>query len=204
MLSLSCTQRPDSAESTSSTTTGDTSGPGASETGATPVTSGPAPTITTTESSSSTEADPSTSTGLATTTSTDPETDSTTVSHDCDHVIGDESQINPAFDECDPEPCLPGEICVLTLECQLIPVLCTPLYNNDECWIEQSPAHCMQIPPECDRDPEGLQHCLEEDDDVHGYSPCHFGGEYEDGVLDCYYIYDQCQHADGFVYPFCE
>lgn len=49
-------------------------------------------------------------------------------------------------------------------------------------------------------DPDGLKACLEQ----WNYYLCRYGGTYEDGVLECFYISDQCYEGMDFPYtPMC-
>ncbi len=58
----------------------------------------------------------------------------------------------------------------------------------------------VEAPAECDSDPEGLEHCLE--GEGYWFSLCEYGGGYENRVMDCSYISDQCHEGDGFLHPF--
>lgn len=116
----------------------------------------------------------------------------------CSGAVGDATNLHPPVLECGGDPCAPGEVCVQRLACVFLPNLCEYYGSADDCYVEQEPTVCVAIPGECEEDPEGLEHCLEQGDDLCGFGRdclCRYGGDYADGVLDCDYSPDQCSEG---------
>mgnify|MGYP006870797064 CR=1 FL=1 len=218
-MGLSCNQRPDGATDDTTTTAGVDSGTfGVSETGAAPTTSGTGDGATTddplsggvmtgdtghTTAATTSGADANTSSSS----STDTDPPSGTTGFSCGGAVGDSTHLQPPINECEPGPCEPGEVCVVRLNCPEIPNLCDdddiPEWE-DNCYVEQSPRYCVPIPEACERDPQGIEVCLEGWEDCFGYEEClcRYGGEYHQGVLVCHYALDQCSEG-GYYEPYC-
>lgn len=207
VLSLACNHRSDGATNGASTTAGADSGTlGGSVTGAAPTTSGA-------DDGSSTGGVTTTGvvtsdTGHTTTGTTSDDTSSEaggdppggTTGPFCVGAIGDSTNLDPPIHDCDPEPCARGEVCVRRLACPVVPNLCDdddiPEFE-DQCYVEQHPKLCEPIPEDCEQDPQGLEYCLEQYDEM-----CRYGGDYHDGVLFCDYAIDQCSESEDFP-PYC-
>lgn len=183
VLGLACNHRPDDATTTATTSTSGAGDDtlGGSDTGAV-ITTGPAvtngaphPTTTTgslttgdTTTTTGDSTDPTNNTGTSTGEGADASTGTTGPS--CVNSIGDATNLDPPTRECGVEPCARGEVCVHRIDCQLLPNLCDDYGGARYCYVEQDSSYCVPIPDECKADPDGLEACLEQDDDF-----CNFG-----------------------------
>jgi len=84
-------------------------------------------------------------------------------------------------------------VCLRTISCSLVSAPC-----DGQCLRETHPSECVPIPEACKLRPDKLEACLEQD-----FSLCSYGGDYEDGLLDCNYVVDHCQEGD-YSYPDCD
>lgn len=198
VLSMACNNQPEGAvtdgatgTTTDTTTTG---GLGASETGV--VTTGGADgsgEASSTGAATSTGAFMGDSTGTGTSTGSDTGSSSgSSTGESCEDR--DPPDVPAPTHECDPEPCAMGEICLRTLSCHTLYLPC-----DGKCIVEQDSTHCVPISDYCDPDADDLEYCLEQDFG----SFCFYGGYYMDGVLDCYYAFDQCHEGRTFPIPDC-
>lgn len=95
--------------------------------------------------------------------------------------------------QCEAGSCGPESVCLRTISCDLVSAPCDGL-----CLRETSPTECVPIPEQCKGRPGELEACLEQE-----FLLCDYGGEYEDGLLDCDYVFDQCNEGSGYTYPSC-
>lgn len=193
-LHAACTPAADPVDAETTSGSGDAT-QGVSETGAPPGT-----TATSTSTSTAPTTTAPTSGGDTSTTEVMPDASTSTTGDDPDTSTG-ESCPNTGGDPPDPDikqctagSCDPGSVCLQTLSCDLVAAPC-----DGQCIRQTHPTHCEPIPMECQGRPDKLEACLEQE-----FLLCTYGGDYQDGLLACDYVFDQCGEGDGYdYYPSC-